>query len=94
MSNPKGNVNTLKPYKPKWKSGVTHTIRVPIALTEKLLAIAKKLDNDEPISVARPINIESAIEAVLNDSTITRDGRDRGAIKRALNALQNRLQGV
>jgi hypothetical protein len=94
MSNPKGNANTLKPYKPKWKSGATHTIRVPIALTDELLVIAKKLDSDEPISIARPINIENAIEAVLSDSTVTRNGRDKGAIKRALNALQNRLQGI
>jgi hypothetical protein len=33
--------------KPKWKSGKTRTIRVPIALADQLLAIARRLDDGE-----------------------------------------------
>lgn len=45
MPNPKGNIATLKHYKPKWKAGVTQTIRVPVALANELLDYAHKLDN-------------------------------------------------
>lgn len=44
MANPKGNVESLKPYEGKWQSGKTQTIRVPIALTEQILAYARALD--------------------------------------------------
>lgn len=44
MPNPKGNPQTLKKYQPKWRSGDTQTIRVPIALTEQILRYAHQLD--------------------------------------------------
>jgi macrodomain Ter protein organizer (MatP/YcbG family) len=36
--------------------------------------------------------IKAAIEEILSDSTVTRGGKDRGAVKRGLQALLNRLQ--
>lgn len=51
MANPKGNVESLKPYEGKWQSGKTQTIRVPIALTEQILAYARALDaSDSPVT--------------------------------------------
>jgi hypothetical protein len=44
MPNPKGNPQTLRKYKPKWQSGGTQTIRVPVALTERILDYAHSLD--------------------------------------------------
>jgi hypothetical protein len=85
MSNPKGNIENLKSYQPKWKSGQTRTIRVPIALSDELMTIARKLDQGEP-STAIP-DLSSAVEQVLSDPTVTRNGKDRGAARRALNAL-------
>ena len=35
--------------KPKWKSGQTRTIRVPVVLAEQLLEIAHKLDDGDTI---------------------------------------------
>lgn len=35
--------------------------------------------------------VATAIERVLNDSTVTRNGRDRGSVRRALQALLNLL---
>jgi hypothetical protein len=93
MANPRGNANTLRPYKPKWRSGATQTIRVPIALADRLLDIAKRLDNGELTHESQP-NLSSEIERVLSDPAITRNGRDRGAIRRALIALQSRLEGT
>lgn len=49
MANIKGNVESLKPYENKWRSGKTQTIRVPIALAEQILALAHKLDADESL---------------------------------------------
>lgn len=45
MPNPKGNLATLEHYKPKWKSGKTRTIRVPVTLADQLLDYAHKLDD-------------------------------------------------
>lgn len=49
MANIKGNVESLKPYENKWRSGKTQTIRVPIALVEQILVTAHKLDADESL---------------------------------------------
>ncbi|MEG5036816.1 hypothetical protein [Microcoleus sp. AT3-D2] len=35
----------LKHYEGKWKYGQTRTIRVPIALADRVLTIARQLDN-------------------------------------------------
>lgn len=36
--------------------------------------------------------VENAIEEILNDPTVTRSGKDKGAVKRGLLALLSRLQ--
>jgi hypothetical protein len=36
--------------------------------------------------------IEVVVEEISNDPTVTRGGKDKGAVKRALQALLNRLQ--
>jgi hypothetical protein len=90
MSNPKGNVDTLKPYQPKWQSGATQTIRVPVALADELMTIARKLDAGEPSPAA--LDLTDAAVAVLADTTVTRNGKDSGAVKRALKALMKVYQ--
>lgn len=44
MPNPNGNIATLTSWKPRWLSGATQTIRVPVDLAEAILAYAHKLD--------------------------------------------------
>lgn len=44
MPNPRGNEQTLKKFKPKWKSGETQTIRVPVVLADSILSYAHQLD--------------------------------------------------
>lgn len=46
MANPKGNLATLKSYQPKWESGPTRTIRVPIVLADCILEYAHKIDSN------------------------------------------------
>ena len=50
MSNLKGNEATLVKYTPKWQSGKTKTIRVPIAIADCVLEAARKIDNNEPFN--------------------------------------------
>ena len=38
--------------------------------------------------------VEGAIQLVLNDSVVTRGGKDRGAVKRGLEALLKQLKSV
>lgn len=84
MSNPKGYASTLKPYKSQWKSGQTQTIRVPIALADRLLSIARRLDNNESIT---ELNLQEMAATLLADPAITRNGRDKGAVRRALDTF-------
>ena len=47
---PKGGLTSTS-WKPTWKHGATKTIRVPIALAEQILQIAKLLDEGHNISL-------------------------------------------
>ena len=47
MPNYNPNLDNLKSYKPKWLSGKTQTIRVPIAIAKKVLDIAHKIDENK-----------------------------------------------
>ena len=39
--------------KPKWKSGQTRTIRVPVVLAEQLLKVAHRLDSGESLDLTQ-----------------------------------------
>lgn len=65
MPNPKGNLATLKHYKPKWKSGATQTIRVPVALANELLNYAHKLDDGSLTDTLQDINSNETLLQVL-----------------------------
>ncbi|AFZ11277.1 hypothetical protein Cri9333_2894 [Crinalium epipsammum PCC 9333] len=51
---PKGGLRSTS-WKPTWKHGATKTIRVPIALAEQILQIAKLLDEGHNISLSSPV---------------------------------------
>jgi hypothetical protein len=42
----------LKHYEGKWRSGATRTIRVPIALADQVLALARQLDSNESLDTS------------------------------------------
>lgn len=42
----------LKHFEGKWKHGQTRTIRVPIALADRVLAYARRLDNGESVDTS------------------------------------------
>lgn len=49
MPNPNPKLENLTSYKPKWKSGKTRTIRVPVAIADKVLELAHKIDKGESL---------------------------------------------
>ncbi|MEG4965188.1 hypothetical protein QUB11_00870 [Microcoleus sp. B6-A1] len=42
----------LKHYEGKWRHGKTRTIRVPIALADRVLTIARQLDNGSSLNTS------------------------------------------
>lgn len=47
MSNPNPRLENLTSFKPKWKSGKTRTIRVPVAIAKRVLEVAHQIDEGE-----------------------------------------------
>jgi hypothetical protein len=100
MPNPKGNIQTLQSYQPKWKSGATKTIRVPIVLENLILEYARKLDespsqvNHEPSSSSSSFNEESLSQAIqaLNEA-LSLKANAGGAIKTKIREAIALLQG-
>lgn len=55
MPNYNPNLDNLKSYQPKWKSGKTRTIRVPIAIAEQILEVARQLDKGISLDTSKSI---------------------------------------
>ncbi|MDJ0633612.1 MAG: hypothetical protein QNJ34_10530 [Xenococcaceae cyanobacterium MO_188.B29] len=56
MANLKGNEASLVKYKPKWQSGKTQTIRVPMAIANLVLEGAREIDTNGNQSLLEVIN--------------------------------------
>ncbi len=74
MANPKGNKETLTPYQPKWRSGKTRTIRVPIAIADRVLEAAREIDNGETLVTENEAR-NNLKEIKNNLNTVTGDKR-------------------
>lgn len=80
-----------------WKSGKTTVIKIPVALKEQVLDLAHRLDDGEnlhtlieEIQVFVTISKEgynTVIDRILEDIILTRNGKDKAAIRRALETL-------
>ncbi len=69
MPNPKGNPSTLKPYAAQWRHGRTRTIRVPVALADKVLEYARQID-DQTLTQAHQVNNSKANKVITQDQDI------------------------
>ena len=94
MPNPSGNPQNLKSFTSGWKNLPTRQIRVPEILADEVIEFAHKLDDGNGHCGPDDLGIEQAISDCLTDSTVTRGGKDSGAVKRAFNALLLRLSAV
>ena len=89
MPNPKGNLDTLKPYQSKWNSGETKTIRVPVALSDQVLDYARKLDSGESLS---QVNHNNEVIQILTEALVLKanaGGKIKERIKDAIAILQS-----
>lgn len=76
-----------------WKSGKTRTIRVPEVLAAQILQIARKLDNEEVIETdTSSKRVDKIVQELLSDPVVTRKGKDKGSVKRTLEAFLMRLR--
>ena len=92
---PRGGARQNSGPDPKWRHGKTQTIRVPIALADQILAMAKKLDEGQPLKIApRTVDYEALGMDVLKDPLVTRKGKDSGSVKRTIAAFILRLKQI
>ena len=66
MPNPKGNPSTLKPYTAQWRHGRTRTIRVPVALADKVLEYERQID-EQTLTQAHQVNDGEANKITTQD---------------------------
>lgn len=92
MANPKGNVATLKHYQPKWRSGATQVVRIPIALTDQTLAYAHQLDQGELVQTDVDTNsllrVIQKLETVLDTPRNNFSREKKSLLKSAIQDLQ------
>ena len=94
MANPKGNPQNLKSYKPKWKSGKTQTIRVPIAIAPLVLEAARKIDKNKSKSLTQANNeVKTANEDNSSLFTVTSDSVINEALEILKLAIKPKKQG-
>lgn len=90
MSNPKGNEATLVKYKPKWQSGKTQTIRVPIAIADQVLEAAKAIDsNQQLITVTSETSFDKDKAKTILESMLASPSNKGGHIKELASELGN-----
>lgn len=85
MPNYGGNVATLTKWQPKWQSGATQTIRVPIVLADRILDLAHRLDQGEDIEAKPDVETLSQVIEKLEQvylSPRNNFGKERKALLR------------
>ena len=93
MPNYKGNESSLVKYKPKWRSGKTQTIRVPIAIADLVLEAAEEIDKNGNVSLLQVIEEQTSFSKEQNkeSNTVTSDRRKlKEAFEEAIAIPSNR----
>lgn len=88
---PRGGARPNSGPDSNWNHSPTKAIRVPAVLADKLLHYARKLDRSEQSALDRQ-RLTELIEGIDRDEAVTRHGKDRGSVRRALRAVINLLQ--
>ena len=84
--------------KSDWKHPATKSIRVPPEIANQVIDIAKQLDNGFRIKVidsaseSKELDLDAIVQELLSDTSVTRNGKDRGSVRRALETMANRLR--
>ena len=69
-------LDNLKKFKPTWQHGKTRTIRVPVALADKVLSYARTLDSGN-VTSSRDTN-DSLLAGKLSELLTKVDCKERG----------------
>lgn len=71
---PRGGKRVGSGNKSKWKSGKTKTIRVPIALADHLLELARVLDDGESLEIVNSTMVNNIIDSDTESKVIDLSG--------------------
>lgn len=88
---PRGGARPNSGPESAWNYSPTKAIRVPAVLADELLHHARKLDRSDSDCSDRQ-QLAELIEGLASDATVTRQGKDSGAVRRALRAVVLLLQ--
>ena len=88
MPNPKPKLENLKSYKPKWKSGKTRTIRVPIAIADRVLEVAHQIDEDISLDTSELLTIDKHKE------TTTISSKNRNCIIDTSDTIKEEIKSI
>ena len=90
---PRGNLATLRHFTPKWRSGATQVIRVPIALSDQVLAYARALDEGmSPDGDTNKEHLLQVIEALEEISQTPRNNfgqQPKAKLRKAIDTLKS-----
>lgn len=75
-------------FKPKWKSGKTTVIRVPEAIADEVLAVARRIDEGENVTLS---SNGTADQEKPQNNAVTQSSIDPAALFNQLRPLLNRL---
>jgi molecular chaperone DnaK (HSP70) len=94
MANPKGNVTTLTHYQPKWNSGTTQVIRVPITLVPRIIDYARRLDQgtgkeDQVLNKQSLLQVIEDLEQVLDTPRNNFSREKKAKLQSAIDRLQS-----
>jgi len=82
LSMPRGGARSNSGPSPSWKTGKTRTIRVPIALADQLLEVARQLDNAPALNSFEPdTGSDIALAVQILTEALTLKANAGGAIK-------------
>lgn len=90
----RGNLATLKHFTPKWQSGATQTVRLPVALVDQVLAYARSLDAgetspDAPIASNQLLRVIEVLEEVIQTPRNNFGQKPKAQLQEAINILSS-----
>lgn len=92
MASGRGGSRENAGRKPKWNHGETQAIRVPKVFVNDLLSLAERLDRGECVDRSTMPDLHVITQEIMSDSQVTRNGKDKGAVKRTLEAVIKKVE--
>lgn len=93
MASGRGGYREKAGRKSTWNHQETTLIRVPKALIPQIMEAARKIDAGEDLlrEQLSPDRLRKVMDEVMSDPQVTRSGKDKGAVRRTIDALLQKL---